>query len=180
MLSTSRFLRPLLFLRVRMKGLSHYLWMYPLLWSFLFWLFLAAALFFFQADIASVLQKLVKGSSTLLAVLPGIFILVLMALAAIKASNVDVPLQGGRATLKSREGEVEERDLSRRRFLCLLFGYLAFLGLTLFFVNLGLAATKASFVWLVCAGIYSFFFFQMVSLILLALFYFCDRIYWEN
>ncbi len=76
---------------------------------------------------------LIFGVNGLLQLLTGFFITALAAIATFPGTSsypVDEPLSGEGATLAHGDEDVE--DLTRRRFLCLLFGYLAFVSLALY------------------------------------------------
>lgn len=107
---------------------------------------------------------------------------------------MDVPLDGEAASLKSRErGERAERTLTRRRFLCLLFGYLSLLSLMLalfgavlvcahpkHFLSALLLPCWLDVVHLSFSALFGFFFMQLISLTMLGLFYLSDRIHWKK
>lgn len=190
MLEKSRLLRPMLFLNIKSDKLSRYRWAYPLWWL----LSVGACVgFFFQGDVECICYELIEGSANVLTVLPGFYIAALAAIATFNAPTMDMPLQGEqKATLTSRENETAERILTRRRFLCLLFGYLSFLSLSLYLANMTLMAVVPEMkphitIFEVCiyykillAVFYGFFFLQLISLTLLSLFYLCDRIHWTE
>lgn len=182
MFEASRLLRPLLFLRIKTFGLSMYIWVWPLCWFVALCLFLAL---FFQGEIWHISTRLVEESSSFLVMLPGFFIIALCALAALNLPILDMPFMGKGAILKRREGETRTREISRRRFLSLLFGYLAFLSLCLslanmIFLTMVIPEPGITIGRLVFACLYGFFFLQLVSLTMLALFYLCDRLYWRE
>lgn len=182
-LETSRLLRPLLFLHIRMDRLCRYVWLYPFCWLGLLSIFLVL---FFQYEIGRVSCELVGKSSAFVVLMPEFYLLDLIAVAwAINTPAMDKPFEGCKATLTSRESETERRILSRRRFLCLLFGYLSFVSLLLLLANMALM-TVAQGGWFTSplqvffAGIYGFFFLQLFALTMLALFYLCDRLHWKE
>ena len=127
-------------------------------------------------------------------ILPGFYIAALAAIATFQAPTMDTALDGRAATLKSSEHGIDsERKLTRRRFLCLLFGYLSFLSLILALLGnlpgsvhpLLLFSKEVVWEWGnlcrgVCLGLFGLFFMQLVSLTLLGLFYLSDRIHWKK
>ena len=193
MLHSSRLLRPLLFLSIRYEGLSRFCWWYPLLW-------LGATVAYFYCLPGSPEEKittagqLVGSCSAVLMILPGFYIAALAAIATFQAPTMDKPLDGREATLKSCEHGVDiERKLTRRRFLCLLFGYLSFLSLILALLGslpesvhpILLFPEEVSQKWGnlcrgACLGVFGLFFMQLISLTLLGLFYLSDRIHWKK
>jgi hypothetical protein len=79
---------------------------------------------------------LVYGINGLLQLLTGFFITALAAIATFPGTHsypIDAILTGEGA--KIVRGDDDEEELSRRRFLCLLFGYLAFASLVLYLVG---------------------------------------------
>lgn len=190
MLQSSRLLRPLLFLSIRCGEINLFRWVYPVLWlglAIVYLLLLPDA----AAEKIAIAEQLVGASSQLLMILPGFYIAALAAIATFSSPTMDQGLDGGEARLKRREhGADIERKLTRRRFLCLLFGYLSFLSLVLALLS-GLPSSldPARFFqdaeWrnlcrIVCTGVYGLFFMQLISLTLLGLFYLADRIHWKR
>lgn len=75
----------------------------------------------------------------LLQILTGFYIASLAAVATFPSPTLDQPLDGEPATLnENRKGVGKKIHLTRRRFLCFLFGHLALLSIGLYFVG-GLA-----------------------------------------
>lgn len=158
------------------------------------WLGLAIVYLLLLPDAAAekiaIAEQLVGASSQLLMILPGFYIAALAAIATFSSPTMDQGLDS-EARLKRREhGADIERKLTRRRFLCLLFGYLSFLSLVLALLS-GLPSSlePARFFqdaeWrnlcrIVCTGVYGLFFMQLISLTLLGLFYLTDRIHWKR
>jgi hypothetical protein len=71
---------------------------------------------------------------SLLSILSGFFIAALAAVATFEGHSMDRAMPGKHPlTLHLRRSQ-EVETLSRRRFLCLMFGYLAFLSLALYFL----------------------------------------------
>lgn len=143
------------------------------------------------AEKIAIAEQLVAFSSQFLMILLGFYIAALAAIAIFPSPTMDQGLDGGEARLKRCEhGADIERKLTRRRFLCLLFGYLSFLSLVLALLS-GLPSSldPARFFqdteWrnlcrIVYTGVYVLFFMQLISLTLLGLFYLTDRIHWKR
>ena len=189
MLQLSRLLRPRLFLSIRCGEINRFRWGYPVLWlglAFVYLLLLPNA----AAEKIAIAEQLVVFSSQCLMILPGFYIAALAAIATF-SPTMDQGLNGGEARLKSREyGADIERKPTRRRFLCLLFGYLSFLSLVLALLSgLPPVLDPARFFqdaeWrnlcrIICTGVYGLFFMQLISLTLLGLFYLANRIHWKR
>lgn len=191
MLKASRLLRPVLFLCIQSEGLWKYRWGYPFGWLVV----LSLYLFFFPGTLSgkiAILDKITVSCCNILTILPGFYIAALAAIATFQAETMDTPLEGHKAYLCSREGEEKKHNLTRRRFLCLLFGYLSFLSLVLYLTNTIFKAAPLSvflsrvrpgmevFGELLLTGLTWLFFMQLICLTLLALFYLGDRIHWKN
>ena len=191
MLKASRLLRPALFLCIQSRGLWKYRWGYPFGWL----LVLSAYFLFFPGSLPEkmvILDRINVSCCNLLTILPGFYIAALAAIATFQAETMDTPLEGHEAHLCSREGEEKDHNLTRRRFLCLLFGYLSFLSLALYLINIIFKQAPPSvflsrvlpgvevFGELLLTGLIWLFFMQLVCLTLLALFYLSDRIHWKN
>lgn len=193
MLHSSRLLRPLLFLSIRSAGIHRFCWWYPLLWLGGVIAYLSFLPDTIEKKIA-IAGSLVTSCSSILMILPGFYIAALAAIATFQAPTMDTALDGRAATLKSSEHGIDrERKLTRRRFLCLLFGYLSFLSLILALLGslpdsvhpLLFFPEEMEREWGhlcrgVCLGLFGLFFMQLVSLTLLGLFYLSDRIHWRK
>lgn len=125
----------------------------------------------------------------LLQILVGFYIVALAAIATFQREGMDDPLEGEHATLLAeRKGTPLKLVLTRRQFLCYLFGYLAFVSLALYLIgsaanllgaNIAMwfpeafsEAMKWTFVL-----IYLLVFSNVVSTTLLGLHYLTDRIH---
>ena len=196
MLKYSRLLRPLLFLFIKSYGLGRYRWRLPLIWTFLFGVYLAnypSSVPFFGKDSINALFL------SFLQLLPGFYIAALAAISTFNRKMMDKPLSGSLKTtlLSGENGSVECRELSRRRLLSHLFGYLRFVSLLLFavcglmqlanpiellkalFEHFGIGNYNYLLEWFFILAIF-FFFCQMMILTLFGLFYLCDRIHWKD
>jgi hypothetical protein len=125
----------------------------------------------------------------LLQILTGFYIGSLAAVSTFDRPSMDEPMQGNPPTLQvTRRGQRTEEQLSRRRFLSLLFGYLSFLSLILYIVG-AMAEAIASNVrllapvdwmpalgWVLFGG-YLVVANNLVVTTLLGLYYMTDRIH---
>ncbi|OIQ52223.1 hypothetical protein BerOc1_00697 [Pseudodesulfovibrio hydrargyri] len=189
MLESSRLLRPLNFLRIKFTNKNRYCFLLPILFSIAFTFILALnpnqiAIF---GD-----NGFLKMASGILQLLTGFFIASLAAVASFNKGELDEYMSGNCPTLQAKEnGSTEPRKLTRRRFLCYLFGYLSFTSLMLYLIGLFCSL----FYSLACSIIpdqlhrivlytftlfYSFVFFNLITTTLLGLFFTADRIHWEG
>jgi hypothetical protein len=148
-------------------------------------------------------ESLLSQIQELIQLLIGFFIAALAAIATFDEESLDRLMEGTPATLDEPDpyqGRPMETPLTRRRFLCFLYGYLSFLSLALYVVMMIVQVAAPSFGWLattawnpcalsICvkvqadfvswvilqAGI-GFFFYQMVTVTLLGLYYLTDRL----
>ena len=191
LLPTSRLLRPVNYLKIKGGGLSVFNWWYPFLFSMLTLLYV----YFYpiNLELTGANSSIIGKTLTLLNILPGFYIAALAAVSTFNRSAMDRPLDGTPVTLYASEnGETRERGLTRRRFLCYLFGYLSFLSLALFiFGTIINTASPSEFLSgelskykghaaLALFYIYLFFFYQMIIITLFGLFYLSDRIHWKE
>jgi hypothetical protein len=132
--------------------------------------------------------------SGFLGVMTGFFIAALAAVATFGKAEMDDPMPGDPPLRLEHKvnTEIFFEDLSRRRFLSLLFGYLSFLSLTLYivgyvylvsdkyFLSSVLSVHWRSIVFSVFWIFYMFFLSNIISNTYLGLFYLCDRIHRPN
>lgn len=74
----------------------------------------------------------VERAGAFSSVLTGFYIAALVAVATFAAhlDDMDMPIKVGKVIERGRDGE-KDQELSRREYVCALFGYLAFLSLTI-------------------------------------------------
>src|SRR5258706_8987546 len=81
---------------------------------------------------------MVPAFTDLLQVLTGFYIASLAAVATFNKPGLDDPMAGDPPTLREDYCAITTvKPLTRRRFLCLLFGYLSWLSLFLYFIGKG-------------------------------------------
>lgn len=187
MLNT-RLLKPLDYLRIRIVEKKHYDYTYPIL----FGTSVTGLLCFGPADIKVFGDKgLIDLIIGILQILTGFYIASLAAVATFNKIDMDNRMAGAPAKLSVlMRGEEIIETLTRRRFLCLMFGYLAFVSMFLYFLG-GLANLfsphaaelisssvqpymKWIFIWF-----YMVVSCNLIVTTLLGLFYMCDRIHRE-
>jgi hypothetical protein len=145
----------------------------------------------FRADAMGTLDIVAKISS-FLGVLTGFYIAALAAVATFGKAEMDDPMPGepgGRLEHRVNAETYFER-LSRRRFLSFLFGYMAFLTLSLYvigFVYIVLdkyaLAASPTYRLVIFVGFWIFYAFALANILsntLLGLFYLTDRIHRPN
>lgn len=133
-------------------------------------------------------KGLIYWVNELLKILVGFYIAALAAVATFASASLDQEIEGEGVILEvERADGKEDKRLSRRAFLSLMFGYLSLLAILLYCAGLvvtiltenirlidanWLPAMRAAFVFA-----YSLFFTQMLTVTLVALFYLSDRIH---
>lgn len=184
----SRLLKPFDYLRVKVVEKYKYDYVYPIVIgsiSTLFFFYYPKPLQIFgQNGIISLIIGIVQ-------MLTGFYIASLAAVATFKKKGMDDHMKGQTAELKiMKKGVCDIETLSRRRFLCLLFGYLAFISIVVYFTG-GLAnivaPTVSNFIsiklrMIVKWGFLWFYLVVTANLLvttLLGLFYMIDRIHRE-
>lgn len=133
-------------------------------------------------------KGLVYWVNGLLQMLVGFYIAALAAVASFDRASLDQVIEGEGVSLYVwRDGEHIKRSLTRRAFISLMFGYLAWLAIALYCAGLAVSVLHENIALLVPAlldslrlafvFIYGFFFSQMLCITLVALFYLSDRIH---
>ena len=130
MLRRLKIFEPLSYLRIKNSQIKLFSFYIPLILTAFFlaaYHFLPLKLNVFGND------GLIASISQLLSVLVGFYIASLAAVATFPNENLDQSIKGESATLKNlRGGKKNNENLTRRRFLCLLFGYCSWLSMYLF------------------------------------------------
>ena len=181
------------FLRIKYpeqeKGLSFILYYLPALLSILICSFILIIEFMTVKSINIFTQTAFESISTFVQVLPGFYIAALAAIASYSNPFVDNAMAGSPPYLEEVDNRGTRKSyLSRRRFLTLMFGYLAaisiILTIFLFVVRLGYETKILSVDPIIYYSIYSllcFMFFaifsQMVLVTLHGIYYLADRMH---
>lgn len=132
---------------------------------------------------------LIAGVGSYLQVVTGFYIASLAAIATFNQKNMDERMAGESPSLTvDWKGRRVEEKLTRRRFLCFLFGYLAFLSIFLYFS--GVAANLLSqpivkiipseaIFWIKWSfvSVYLFVVYNLICTTLLGLYYMTERIH---
>lgn len=134
-------------------------------------------------------QNSFDSISTFVQVLPGFYIASLAAIASYNNPNIDNAMTGNPPYLEEKvTGGSRKSKLSRRRFLTLMFGYLAAVSMIstifLFFTRLGYDSSIISVshffynaVYYILCLVFFFVFFQMVLITLHGIYYLADRMH---
>lgn len=133
--SAKRLLTPLLYLRIDRQGkIFDEIFLPVLLLCFTY-------IVFWALDWKLVIfggSGLVAGVGSYLQVVTGFYIASLAAVATFNQKNMDVRMAGDSPSLTVEwKGRRLEEKLTRRRFLCFLFGYLSFLSVFVYFGGVG-------------------------------------------
>ncbi|WP_165220357.1 hypothetical protein [Affinirhizobium pseudoryzae] len=130
-------------------------------------------------------------SSDLLSILTGFFVASLAAVATFGGDEMNQPMPGSSPMLLKHSGSAPPEELTRRRFLCFLFGYLAFTSLGIYLGGFAYFAVQAYILekywpdsviysFVVFWGLYGLALGNLLSNTLLGLFYLTDRIHRPN
>lgn len=187
MLQRLKIFEPLSYLRIQNSQIKWFSFYIPLGLTTLFltvYYSLPSRLNVFEND------GLIASISQLLSVLVGFYIASLAAVATFTKENLDKTIKGEATTLKQvRGGKIVKEELTRRRFICLLFGYCSWISIHLFIIgtfsrlikNDVKLLIKTEFLHELILGIflfiYIFFFFNLMITTLLGLNYLTDRIH---
>lgn len=183
----TRLFRPLDYTRIKHSTLVFYSVSLPLLVS----LCITAVLLYLPLNVNIIGDGgLVALITDLLQILTGFYIASLAAVATFDKEGMDQKMPGGTPpTLEIKlKGKNKTETLTRRRFLCLLFGYLSFLSIFLYFLGSVTQLLEHNVKALFAGDLYTFlkwsfvefFLFLSANLIvttLLGLFYMVDRIH---
>lgn len=128
----------------------------------------------------------------LLQILTGFYIASLAAIATFNKEGMDAVMDGVPPTLMiTQRGEKVQKLLTRRTFLCLMFGYLAFMSLFIYFVGSGanLLSENARIIIpdgfhsparIAFIALYLLLFSNLMVTTLLGLYYMADRIHRDD
>ena len=179
-------LKPLAFLSMKHAVLNKIRWGIPFVMSFLsiiIAIFLPIKPYFFG------INGLIPAVTGLLQILTGFFIASLAAVATFDKKDMDEIMLGTPPTMvKTVDGKKTNDPLTRRRFLCYLFGYLSLLSLFLYFagslspfVSDNVKALMPNKAFLITRylslSLYLFLVYQLLTITLLGLYYMAHKIH---
>lgn len=182
-----KLLRPFDYLRIKHEIKDRYDFIYPGVISFILTL-----LFFYMPVTPQIFGQdgLITNVVSTIQILTGFYIASLAAIATFNKDGLDDIMRGTPPTLTAtKQGQTIKVPLTRRKFLCLLFGYLALLSI---FINLISIAAKLAYpsllylrlgsdYYLLVKVLFIFAYFFILSNLfvttLLGLYYMSDRIH---
>jgi len=188
MLQKLKIFTPLFYLRLENnKGLSAHTWTFPLILT----IFIVVISFLLPESVNIYGQNgLVRSINQLLSVLVAFYIASLAAIATFKSDTLDKKTTGSPVTLTVvRSGKKEQEELTRRKFLCLLFAYCAFMSIMIFCMGELAVLMKTNVLAVVTDSLflsilkfifmitYTFAICNLLSTTLLGLHYLADRIH---
>jgi hypothetical protein len=177
------------FLKIKSPDLLWFKWIYPTILGGLlqlgFWLLPSQPILFGLGGI-------IDMANSLLGMLIGFYIAAMAAIATFPNSSLDQPMKGRPLTITvKRNNQKISETLTRRRFLCMLFGYCAFTSIVIYLLGSVSRLVMPSMVaidfllrWKIFFkfGWLSFYFFMSSSLLvttLLGLHYLIERMHRE-
>lgn len=186
MRSAKRLLTPLSYLRIERQDK----WLDELIFPLVF---LGVTLFvFWLLDWKLVVfgsSGLLAGVGSYLQVVTGFYIASLAAVATFNQKNMDHRMEGESPSLTVEwKGGKREEKLTRRRFLCFLFGYLSFLSIFVYFGGVAAnllaqavlnALPPVAVFWVkwCFVSVYLFVVYNLICTTLLGLYYMTERIH---
>lgn len=182
----SKLIKPLDYLRIRHEEKLSYDFYIPAIFTII----IVSLLVGFPKPVKLLGQNgLFDSIIGLLQILTGFYIASLAAIATFKKPGMDQTMPGEPPTLKtSFRGKIRIDQLTRRRFLCLMFGYLAFASVFLYFVGNSVFIFEENFKVLIPAqmypllkwsfvAVYVFITSHLIVTTFLGLYYMVDRIH---
>ncbi|WP_102292026.1 hypothetical protein BCU92_00340 [Vibrio cyclitrophicus] len=179
-----QFSRPFAYLRIDHPDKAIYNWWIPLALSAV-----TVALSVLFIPLNSILGSggLIDSITNFIANLPGFFIAALAAIATFNRPDID-ELMGDHPPKMNVmfQGQPQNIELTRRRFLCILFAYLTAISILLVLVTkialyVEINSSQAYLItgWVGCS-LYFFFLWQMIVSTLLGLYYLGERIHTQE
>ena len=176
---------PFRYLCIRHSEKKYYDWIFPCMLA----LFVFTVLYFIDAPFLGE-NGVIEAINELLQILVGFYIASLAAIASFQSEVLDQGFDGESVTLRiEKNGTSRNQTLTRRKFLCHLFGYLAFGSLMIYWMGIvmrwsypavttALASFKhAEMLRNVAAIIYIFCSVQLFCITALGLYYLMHRMH---
>lgn len=171
--------RPLSYLAIKHDDKWIYDWLVPTIFTII-----TVFSTYLLIPIKDVLSStgLISSITDFIANLPGFFIAALAAVATFNKHDIDELMSNPPKIEILHHGHPQMIEMTRRRFLCVLFSYLTAISIFLVIVSrfgLYVSITGYSFVFLAWAGISIFFFllWQMIIATILGLYYLGERLH---
>lgn len=180
-------LTPLRYLAIRHESKYYFDYYFPFLSATLFLIFL-----FFTENLDNffLANGIFDRIESFLGILVGFFATSLAVVSSFSNRNMDKKFDGKGVFLKIRRGRhTFDKILSRRSFLCYLFGYLVFLSMVMLFFGIISSIVFEKYVDAHCpapififgnrilVAIYIFLLFQLIFTMTLGLYYLIERIH---
>ncbi|MDE1463289.1 hypothetical protein [Spartinivicinus poritis] len=171
--------RPFSYLSIKHEDKWYYDWLTPLVLTILT---LAVSVFYIPIQSITGSEGLVSDITSFISNLPGFFIAALAAVATFNKHDIDQPMANPPKIEIFYHGSYLMIDMTRRRFLCVLFSYLTAVSI---FLILGAKIAlkieiseqfKIPLSW-VGFGIFNFLLWQMVLATILGLYYLGERLH---
>ncbi|WP_420598300.1 hypothetical protein [Neptuniibacter sp.] len=171
--------RPLSYLRIKHEDKWIYDWIAPA-----FFTLITLSAFYFLIPITSLVasEGLISQLTDFIANLPGFFIAALAAVATFNKNDIDQLMANSPKIEILHHGSYLMVEMTRRRFLCVLFSYLTAVSIFLVIgARIGLASTVAeeyqvTLSWL-GVGCFIFIMWQMILATILGLYYLGERLH---
>jgi hypothetical protein len=173
-----RLATPFRYLSIRHEIKTRFDWVWPLILTFItmmtFWLLPVTPKILGD-------DGFLKGVRDLIALFAAFFVVALAAVATFARPSLDELMQG-------TSPKLDDRELSRREFVCYLFGYLAVVSFALFLaavvaqiiapsLRLELSARSLWWVKAVCGTVFAFGFWNMFITTLLGIYFLVERVH---
>ncbi len=174
-----QFTRPFSYLKIKHEDKWVYDWAAPLIFTILT---LIVSYFFIPIEKITGNGGLVSDLTSFVANLPGFFIAALAAVATFNRHDIDQLMANAPKIEIMHHGSSLMIDMTRRRFLCVLFSYLTAISIFLVIgAKIGLAFTIPSEYYLLMSWtgftLFSFILWQMILATILGLYYLGERLH---
>jgi hypothetical protein len=168
--------RPFSYLRIKHDDKKIYDWIIPLILTFL------SSVFSYYLIPLQNINNLLSTLTDFVANLPGFFIAALAAVATFGRHDIDELMINPPKIEILYHGNSLMIDMTRRRFLCVLFSYLTAISIFLvigarFFMSIPVQAEYFFIVCLTGLTVFMFIFWQMITATMLGLYYLGERLH---
>jgi len=171
--------RPVSYLRIQHEDKWIYDWLIPIFLTCISWVILGQ---FSSIDHVTGSDGLLARITGFIENLPGFFIAALAAVATFNRHDIDRVMKNPPKVKIMYQGNAGFVDMTRRRFLCVLFSYLTAASIFLvigYYISSAIA--EGTYIdpeirWLLVL-VYFFIFWQMITATLLGLFYLGERLH---
>ncbi|MEZ8602348.1 MULTISPECIES: hypothetical protein [Vibrio] len=170
---------PFSYLRIEHDEKYIYDWIIPLCMTIVS---LSLMKFFIPLDEIVKAGGLIDQVTSFIGNLPGFFIAALAAVATFSRNDIDELIVDRPRIKVLYQGQLTMVDMTRRRFLCVLFSYLTAVSIFLVIITrfaLAVQLSEEYFVYASCVGVglYTFVLWQMIIATVLGLYYLGERLH---